>query len=71
MQTSETQNSPEFITSKEAAELLRRTEGGLRVQRCRGGGPPYYRSGGRILYRRADVLAWLERVEPAAGGGDG
>ena len=31
-------------------------------------GPPYIKSGSRVLYRGDDVLAWLEarRVEPKA-----
>lgn len=32
----------------------------LDVYACTGGGPPYLkRNGGRRLYRKADVLAWL------------
>jgi hypothetical protein len=35
-------------------------------------GPPYYRFGGRIRYREADVLLWLAScsVGPASGGDD-
>ena len=56
------------------AEELRviASEGTMRVWRCRGYGPPYYRLGnarrGKIVYRGCDLNSWLDgcRVEPAA-----
>ena len=47
------------------------SEGVLRYWRCHKRGPAYYKLNrgktGRIVYRGADLLAWLEarRVEPA------
>lgn len=36
------------------------TKGWLDKARCRGDGPPFYRIGGRIYYRRSEYLAWLD-----------
>lgn len=54
-----------FLTTPEAAKLLRlkpRTLEGLRVQ---GTGPRYYKMGpgrmARVVYRRADLEAWVEQ----------
>lgn len=47
----------------EAAELTRRSVNTLRWLRHRGEGPPAYRSGRRIYYRRSAVLAWLAEQE--------
>lgn len=35
----------------------------LATWRVRGGGPPYTKAGARVLYDRADVLAWLEAAK--------
>ena len=45
------------------------TEGVLAVQRHRGTGPPFYRVGGKVLYRGADLNEYLAscRVETRAG----
>ena len=36
--------------------------------RCERKGPPFYKTGGRVFYRRGDLLEWRNacRVEPAA-----
>jgi hypothetical protein len=37
----------------------------LSTKASRGGGPPYHRFGGRVLYRWSDALAWAEaRLSP-------
>lgn len=50
----------EYLTAAEAAALARRPEGTLAYWRHVGEGPKYARIGKRVLYRRADVVAWLE-----------
>jgi hypothetical protein len=52
----------EFLLPDEVALLLRKpNKKALAVDRClRRDHPPYLKLGRRILYRRADVLAWLE-----------
>jgi hypothetical protein len=32
----------------------------LAKMRCLGGGPPFVKAGRRVLYRRADIKAWLD-----------
>jgi hypothetical protein len=57
----------EFITTPETAKIVRKTVRGLAVERCRRlDTPPWYKLGNKILYKKSDVLAWLEahRVDP-------
>lgn len=50
----------EYMVPGEVAELLRRPVGSLAVDRCaRRDHPPYLKTGRKVLYRRSDVLAWL------------
>jgi hypothetical protein len=63
-----------LLTSTEAARLLRKPPGVMPVERCRRvDHPPYLRMGRKILYREADVLAWLEShlVTPSSTAFDG
>jgi excisionase family DNA binding protein len=56
----------ELLTSKEVAELLRVPVRTVYVWRGSGSGPRAYRVGKHTLYRRSDVMAWLEgRRAPA------
>jgi predicted DNA-binding transcriptional regulator AlpA len=51
-----------LLTTNEVARLLRKTTRALELMRQRGAGPAYYRTGHRsIVYREADIGAWLER----------
>lgn len=58
----------ENLTTAEAAKYLRHSERSLIRWRNARRGPPWVRAGGRILYRREDLDAWLTRqtVEPVA-----
>ena len=47
-----------LMTPVEAAEYVGSTEGTLRWQRCRGGGPPYHKDGGRYFYLRDELDAY-------------
>jgi hypothetical protein len=53
----------ELLTSQEVATLRRIKVQTLRRERSRGKGPPYLKfgqgRGGRVLYRAADLRAWL------------
>jgi hypothetical protein len=53
-----------FLTSAEAAALLRVSKRTLERMRVEGTGPRYLKVGpgkrSRVLYREADILAWLE-----------
>lgn len=48
-----------LMTPVEAAEYVGSTEGTLRWQRCRGGGPPYHKDGGRYFYLKDELDAYL------------
>ena len=51
---------PEYLTDKQLCEMLHIDERTTGRWRTDGGGPPYVRVGDRrVLYRRADVDAWL------------
>jgi hypothetical protein len=55
---SETTN--EYLTTAQAAELLRVRPQTLRKRRCTGDSPPFIRfSPCRCLYSRAAILTWL------------
>lgn len=58
----------DLATPPEVAEFLHTTEGALAQDRHAGKGVPYIKYGRRVLYRWADVAAYLEsnRVDPGA-----
>lgn len=57
-----TETTPRFLSTDEVAELLKLKSQTLRVWRWRGDGPRYLKAGSRVLYKLADVLAWLEKT---------
>jgi excisionase family DNA binding protein len=50
---------PDYMTTAEVAELLRRPTETLRYWRWRGEGPPSFKIGRRVLYSRDDVERWI------------
>lgn len=56
----------ELLTLSEAAELARTKEATLRWYRSNGTGPKSAIIGGRLMYRRADVLNWINAAFDAA-----
>ena len=64
----------DLMTTEEFAKLRRTTRGVLAVERCqRRDHPPYLKVSRKILYRKSDVLRWLEahRVDPSGEGARG
>lgn len=51
----------DLMTTAEAAELLRVSEGTLLRWRSEKKGPPYVRFEGTVRYSRASLNTWLER----------
>ena len=53
---------PKLLTLDEAAELTRLSPATLRYWRAQatGEGPKSGKLGGRVFYREADVLAWID-----------
>lgn len=49
-----------YLRTDEAAELIRTPVGTLYAWRNKGVGPPARRVGKRLLYRRDEVIAWVE-----------
>lgn len=47
------------FNQKQAAEFLGIPERSVESYRLRGGGPPYYKIGARVVYDEADLAAWL------------
>lgn len=60
----------DWLTAREAGAMARVSEKTLANWRSLGVGPPYTKlspgRGGRIRYRRSDVLAWLAQRGVAA-----
>jgi excisionase family DNA binding protein len=49
-----------YLTIEEAAALIRSTPAAIYQMRRRGQGPPARRPGARLLFRRSELLAWLD-----------
>jgi DNA-binding transcriptional MerR regulator len=57
------QQTGEPLTVADVAEMTRLSAGTLRYWRALGeGGPPSFKLGRRVMYRRADVEKWLEKA---------
>lgn len=54
---------PEIATRKEVSTFTRISMPTLARWAAESKGPRFKRAGGRILYRREDVLAWLDSLE--------
>ena len=52
-----------YLTTQDVADLLRTSPSSVRWWRAVGYGPPGIKVGRRVLYRSADVTAWLGRLE--------
>ena len=48
-----------FLTTREAAEAYRLSPATLNSMRNRGGGPPFIKTGRKVLYDRLDIDAWI------------
>lgn len=62
----------EFLTPREVSDLIRKPVSSMAVDRClRHDHPPYLKVGRKIIYKKSDVLAWMEahRVTPVGGAG--
>jgi excisionase family DNA binding protein len=54
---------PAIATRREVADFTRVSAPTLARWASEGKGPKYRRAGGRVLYQREDVLAWLESLD--------
>ena len=53
-------SQPEYLTVDEAADFMRTPKATLYQWRMKAYGPPALRVGVRLLYKRADIVAWLD-----------
>ena len=60
----------DLVTPEEAGEYLGLSPGTLSNMRGKNKGPAYYKQGGRVAYKRADLDAYIEscRVVPNGQG---
>jgi hypothetical protein len=49
-----------LLIESEAAEFLRLAAGTLQNRRVAGNGPAFMKLGAKVVYSRADLLAWAE-----------
>lgn len=56
----------EFVTTKEAAQILQKSEGYVKKLRMARSGPPYYKIGKSVLYKRDELTAWVESSRVSA-----
>jgi len=52
-------DDPPFDTAQ-AAEFLKYSKSALEYWRCQGTGPCFYKTAGRVRYRKSDLDAWLD-----------
>lgn len=57
----------EYLTNAEAARLAGLAPGTLEAWRRRAGGPPFIRLGRRVIYKRSDVVEWLDGKRRGGG----
>lgn len=48
-----------MLTTKEAAERIRKSASWLNQARCKGIGPTYLKVGAQVFYEPSDIEAWL------------
>jgi predicted DNA-binding transcriptional regulator AlpA len=58
----------ELMTLEEAAVFLRKSPAQMRWMRHAGTGPRSAKVGGRVMFRKADVLAWIDAQFEAEAG---
>ncbi len=51
----------EYLTEEEAAKLYSLPAATLRTDRCRGRGPRFVKKGRKVLYKKSELDAYLER----------
>jgi predicted DNA-binding transcriptional regulator AlpA len=64
-ETAENHDDDPLLLLPEVAELCRMSESTLRWLRHKGEGPPAFRMGRRLKYRRSVVLEWVAKQEQA------
>lgn len=55
----DTQSDDPFLDTAQAAEHLNYSKSALEYWRCRGIGSRFYKTAGRVRYRKSDLDAWM------------
>ncbi len=50
----------EYLSPAQTAELLGTSTAVLANLRYRGGGPVFAKAGGKVIYKRSDIAAWID-----------
>jgi hypothetical protein len=59
--TPEKPSQERYVSDRELQELTPYKRSMWQQMRCKGGGPPYYKTrGGKIIYKLSEVFAWIE-----------
>lgn len=53
----------QFLSVEQAREILPMSREWFAKARCQRTGPPYFKIGQRVFYRRSDLIAWVEQHE--------
>jgi predicted DNA-binding transcriptional regulator AlpA len=53
----------QFLDITQARAVLPMSVAWYAQARCKRTGPPYFKIGQRVFYRRSDLVAWVERHE--------
>jgi len=60
----------EFLDTAETAQILRLKKHTMENMRYIGNGPIFYKIGGRVFYRRADLRRWLAQARRRSTSGE-
>ncbi|HEU0061623.1 MAG TPA: helix-turn-helix domain-containing protein [Hyphomicrobiaceae bacterium] len=58
----------DFLNTAEASQILRIKKHTMENMRCAGHGPIFYKLGGRVFYRRADIRRWVAQARRRSSG---
>jgi Helix-turn-helix domain len=65
-----TNHRSDFLDTAETAQILRLKKHTMENMRCIGNGPIFYKLGGRVFYRRADLRRWLAQARRRSSSGE-
>jgi predicted DNA-binding transcriptional regulator AlpA len=55
----DTQSDDPLLDTAQAAEHLKYSKSALEYCRCQGTGPRFYKTAGRVRFRKSDLDAWI------------
>jgi hypothetical protein len=70
MAQQQVEDDDDLLLMAEVSEITRIPVDSLRYQRARGEGPPSFRLGRKIVYRRGELTEWIKAQAARTGRGD-